>query len=150
MKKAFTMIELVFVILIIGILAAIAIPKLLATRDDARTVTIATQAKEGMKEFISYYTSQGKEINFSEIPKNKSSQIVLNELIIRGWVEVKDDNHSVLYSDRKNKIVCVNYYTDGIKVEVEPNSSNNTPLCEDIKRFIKERNYSVLNSVVNF
>ena len=34
-KKAFSMIELVFVIVIIGILAAIAIPRLAATRDDA-------------------------------------------------------------------------------------------------------------------
>jgi len=35
MKKAFTMIELVFVIVVIGILAAVAIPKFAATRDDA-------------------------------------------------------------------------------------------------------------------
>jgi len=35
MKKAFTMIELVFVIVVIGILASIAIPKFAATRDDA-------------------------------------------------------------------------------------------------------------------
>ena len=35
MKKAFTMIELIFVIVIIGILSAIAIPKFAATRDDA-------------------------------------------------------------------------------------------------------------------
>ena len=33
--KAFTMIELVFVIVVIGILSAVAIPKLSATRDDA-------------------------------------------------------------------------------------------------------------------
>jgi general secretion pathway protein G len=34
-RKAFTMVELVFVIVVIGILAAIAIPKLAVTRDDA-------------------------------------------------------------------------------------------------------------------
>lgn len=35
MKKAFTIIELVFVIVIIGILAGVAVPRLAATRDDA-------------------------------------------------------------------------------------------------------------------
>ena len=34
-RKAFTMLELIFVIVVIGILAAIAIPKFAATRDDA-------------------------------------------------------------------------------------------------------------------
>ncbi|MCF6310191.1 MAG: type II secretion system GspH family protein [Sulfurimonas sp.] len=36
MKNAFTMIELVFVIVVLGILAAIAIPRLAATRTDAQ------------------------------------------------------------------------------------------------------------------
>ena len=34
-RNAFTMIELIFVIVILGVLASIAIPKLAATRDDA-------------------------------------------------------------------------------------------------------------------
>ncbi|MGC9351104.1 MAG: type II secretion system protein [Sulfurovum sp.] len=37
-RKAFTMVELVFVIVVIGILAAIAVPKLAATRGDAEIV----------------------------------------------------------------------------------------------------------------
>lgn len=34
-RRAFTMVELVFVIVVLGILAAVAIPRLAATRDDA-------------------------------------------------------------------------------------------------------------------
>ena len=40
MQKAFTMIELIFAIMIIGILAAVAVPKLAATRSDAEGTRI--------------------------------------------------------------------------------------------------------------
>jgi general secretion pathway protein G len=42
MKKAFTMIELIFVIVVIGILASVALPKLWATRDDAIITKVRT------------------------------------------------------------------------------------------------------------
>ena len=57
------MIELIFVIVIIGILAATALPKLLATRTDAKTAVLTAQIKDGTKELIAYYNSQGTEIN---------------------------------------------------------------------------------------
>ena len=41
-KRAFSMIELVFVIVIIGILAAVAVPRLAATRDDAEITKART------------------------------------------------------------------------------------------------------------
>lgn len=44
-RSAFTMIELIFVIVVIGILSAIAVPKMAATRDDAQvTKGLATLA----------------------------------------------------------------------------------------------------------
>ena len=63
MKKGFTMIELIFVIVILGILAAVAIPKLAATRDDAKAASIKTDIGTAIQAVPSWYQGQ-KEASF--------------------------------------------------------------------------------------
>ena len=60
MKKAFTMIELIFVIVIVGILAAVVIPRLAATRDDAKVATCTETITLFMRDLSTYYASQGR------------------------------------------------------------------------------------------
>ena len=60
MKKGFTMIELIFVIVILGILASVAIPRLAATREDAEISTTIANLRALISEVSSYYVGHGK------------------------------------------------------------------------------------------
>ena len=57
-KNAFTMIELIFVIVILGILAAVAIPKLAATRNDAYDATDCNNIVLCVMDIGAEYTSK--------------------------------------------------------------------------------------------
>ncbi len=65
MKKAFTMIEIIFVIVMIGILASIALPRFSATKDDAKIVTELSNLRTCISDVASSYLAVEEENNNS-------------------------------------------------------------------------------------
>ncbi|MCI7361927.1 MAG: type II secretion system GspH family protein [Campylobacter sp.] len=59
MKKGFTMIELIFVIVILGILASVAIPRLAATREDAEISAAVANLRTLVSDVSAYYVVKG-------------------------------------------------------------------------------------------
>ena len=60
MKKGFTMIELIFVIVILGILASVAIPRLAGTRTDAEISATVANLRTLVSDAASYYAVKGE------------------------------------------------------------------------------------------
>lgn len=58
-KKAFSMIELVFVIVVLGILAGVALPRLAASRDDAEYSKAIQNINILVRDLSDFYMSQG-------------------------------------------------------------------------------------------
>ena len=85
MRKGFTMIELIFVIVILGVLASVAIPRLAATRDDAEVAKAATNLTTAVSDITAYYTAKG---NFSSNMSQKFNEIT-NALTKDGKLNVK-------------------------------------------------------------
>ena len=66
-RNAFTMIELIFVIVVIGILASIAVPRFAATRDDATFVRAKSQVA-AIRSGIALQRSQNMLQGFAAVP----------------------------------------------------------------------------------
>ena len=94
MKKGFTMIELIFVIVILGILASVAIPRLAATRTDAEVATTVSNIRTLISDLSSYYVVKGEFGNakwrdVTNVPVRKGDKKLVNNndpiVTTNGW-----------------------------------------------------------------
>ena len=126
MKKGFTMIELIFVIVILGVLASVAIPRLAATRDDAEVAKAATNLTTAVSDITAYYTAKG---SF----KDSQSQAISDFTKITNAL-TKDGKLMV-----KGKTECVNVETLPIavtsdKVEITLNFTTQDAVCKQLTK----------------
>lgn len=67
MRRAFTMIELIFIVVIIGIVTSIAIPRIVSTRYDAEVARIHINLSVMLQDIKGYYISKNKFDNLNSM-----------------------------------------------------------------------------------
>ena len=75
-RKGFTLIELLIVVVIIGILAAIAIPKFATTKDKAKLASIKTDLRNLMtaqEAYFSDYSTYAANVGAADRPRRTTS-----------------------------------------------------------------------------
>jgi len=125
MKNAFTMVELVFVIVILGILAAVAIPRFSATRDDAQVSKMAQNIGTSIEEIAAYANAKGT--------ADKNFAVMSNAMAAmqRSGDATLSDNKAVISIDGAD---CVN-------IDVVKSTTN-----DDLKvSFVQSTNAKCLN-----
>lgn len=142
MKKseAFTMIELIFAIVIIGILAAVAIPKLAATRDDARTSTVAQNIMISAADIAAYTVAKGR-TNASFSTMSKAVEWLIGNT---GAVDSGNYNLNIPYGGINS---CVTLKIDNPNSDVETlvleyGSSTNAK-CDGLRKIVNKQQFPI-------
>ena len=147
MKKGFTMIELIFVIVILGILASVAVPRLAGTRTDAEIATTVANLRILLSDLNSYYVVKGEfpqgsnGVKWSEITNVYLEQAVNGNgyLMVGGerCIEVSVSNRTgvlpayitfIKYPKNKDKGVCKEVLeADAVKAFVDSKILDDLP-----------------------
>ena len=143
-RNGFTMIELIFVIVILGILAAVAIPKLMATRTDAQIAKNVQNLGAAVNEVSSYIVAKGSADN--NISKMSS---IIEQYESDGKADINTSDKSA------DVLGCVKYKITEDSGNGEINltishDSNTTAICTSIQSAVKAKTYPLSGSRVKF
>jgi len=123
LKQGFSIIELIFVIAVLGIIAAVAVPKLMDTRSSAIVSTIKQDISTITTSVQSYYMMNNKIDNISDsVNINESTWTVSSKKVefkiedtICISISLNDNKLSVDINDNSDSTVCKKLYESGVR-----------------------------------
>ncbi len=127
-KKAFTMIELIFVIVILGILAGVAVPKLLATRDDAEIASSLHDINVAIGDFGAYHASQASFTTISQM----TSVTKFDKLNLDLSHGINTVNFQTRVEGEKENCIAFEFNNSGGKLKIIGNTSANGAVCKGV------------------
>jgi type II secretory pathway pseudopilin PulG len=150
-KTAFTLIELIFIIVVIGILASVAIPKLSATRDDAKVSILSKAVNTFKSEVSTYILATGK------IPKTAKELKSISNTIsgLPQFVIVSDKVINILDTDNGSE-VCKKIRiddTDSSNIHlIIADGEGNSNICQGVKRLVPDSNinFTISGNIINY
>lgn len=140
-REAFTMIELIFIIVIIGILAAVAIPKLIATRNDAEITVIAravaATANEAGERAMSYGVSSS---NISDMSQVMESLVAQGKAVLEDGGKVAKIKMNTVDDCVK---LTISASPEDMNLTLSHGDAGNDPICLSLQQTIDTGDYPV-------
>jgi general secretion pathway protein G len=138
-RTAFTMIELIFVIVILGILAAVAIPRLAATRSDAEVSALGYSVEAGIQEIAAFAVSKGE--------ANDSISLMSNSFATledRGDANLSADKAIIKCGTINDCItIDINRTTSDDILQMTFGDSTGDAKCLDLQSLVHSENYPI-------
>ena len=122
LKKGFSIIELIFVIAVLGIIAAVAVPKLMDSRNSAIVTTVKQDISTITTSIQSYYMINNKIEKITDSVNINASTWNINDLKVKF---ISDDEECVSIEILSNKLqvkidshsssICQKLYDSGVR-----------------------------------